>query len=199
MLENAEKTMSTENEGPVYFKNVGEVLRYLQEEKSRQIEKSKLYADIKTGLLRKEGRAFRQTDVDRYGGGLPLSTTPDGRNREAEDRQRRKDEADIRIKEATASREELKTAVMQGKYVLRDQVDHELAARAVALNVGLKAAVEEKALDLVTKVGGKSRRSRLLAQEMELLIDAVCTEYAQTMEFEVALGPDDDDTEPGDA
>ena len=187
--------MSTEQPAIIIFKNVGEVLRYLQEERGRQIEKSKLYADIKKGLLRKEGRAFRQVDVDRYGGSLPLSTTPDGRNREAEERLRRKDEADIRIKEATATREELKTEVMQGKYVLREQVDHELAARAVALNVGLKAAVEEKALEIVTKVGGKSRRSRLLAQEMELLIDAACTEYAQNLEFEVSLGSDDDSDE----
>ncbi len=198
MLDEAEAALAPEKKDQLTFKTAGDVLRYLQEERGRQIEKSKLYADVKKGLLRKEGRAFRQTDVDRYAGSLPLSTTPDGRNREAEERMRRKDEAEIRIKEATADREELKTAVMQGKYVLREQVDHELAARAVALNVGLKAAIEEAALDLVTKVGGKSRRSRLLAQELERLIDAACNEYAKDLEFEVQLG-DDDDAADGDA
>lgn len=192
MLENA----MSNNETSEIFKNAGEVLRYLQEA-GRKIEKSKLYEDIRAGLLRKDKKQFKKRDVDRYAASLPLASTPDGRARDAEDRMRRKDEAEIRIKEATAKREEMKTAVMEGRYVLREQVDQELAARAMALHSGLKSKFEALALNMVSKVGGDPKKSRALVAAMEELLDAACGEYARALEFEVILGDDDDEHEPG--
>ncbi|MCL2791099.1 MAG: hypothetical protein FWD79_10705 [Desulfobulbus sp.] len=192
MLEEAKQTMN-ETEPPEVFKSAGEVLRYLQEDKGRQIRKTKLYADVKSGLLRKEERKFRRLDVDKYAASLPLASTPDGRVAEAEDRLRRSEEADIRMKEARAAREERKNAILEGQFVPRADVDQELAARAAALNQGIKSRVEAAALDLVNKVGGKPKRARLLVQEISLLIDAACNEYAQPMEFEVTLYAFDED------
>jgi len=188
MLENAMNS----NEGPEIFKNVGEVLVYLQES-GRQIEKSKLYKDIGQGKIKKTDKKFKRRDVDRYAASLPLSTTPDGRVKDAEDRQRRKDEAEIRIKEATAKREEIKTSVMEGKYILREQVDQELAARAMALHSGLKSQFEAGALDLVTKVGGDPQKSRALVAALEEVLDGACNEFARSIEFEVILGDEGDE------
>ena len=190
MLENA----MNNSEGPGIFKNVGEVLTYLQES-GRQIEKSKLYGDIRQGKIKKIDKKFKRRDVDRYAASLPLSTTPDGRVKDVEDRQRRKDEADIRIKESTAKREEIKTAALEGKYVLREQVDQELAARAMALHSGLKSQFEAIALDLVTKVGGDPKKSRALVAALEEVLDGVCNEFARVIEFEVIIGDDDDEPE----
>jgi len=194
--------MTEEDSGPETFKSAGEVLRYLTEDKGRQIRKTKLYEDIRNGLLRKENRKFRRLDVDRYAASLPLTTTPDGRTAEAEARQRRLEEAEIRIQEARARSSERKDAILAGQYVLRAEVDQELAAKAVTLNQGLKSKMEAAALDLTAKVGGKPKLARVLVQEMEHIIDAACSEYAQPMEFEVTLydfeeDEDDDDSEPG--
>lgn len=200
MLEKAEeKAMATHDDTPDVFKSAGDVLRYLQEDAGRQIARTKLYEDVKKGLLRKEKRTFRKIDVDKYAASLPRSTTPDGRVADAEDRQRRKEEAEIRIKEAQAKREEKKNDILEGKYVLRDDVDQELAARAVALNMGLKSKMEAAALGLVTKVAGNPKRARTLVQAAEVLIDAACNEYAQPMEFEVILYADDDGEDDGNA
>jgi hypothetical protein len=203
MLEEAERAMNNDTEMPDVFKSVGEVLRYLQEEKQREIRRTKLYDDIKKGLLRKEKRTFRRVDVDRYAASLALATTPDGREAEAADRLRRTEEAEIRIREARAAREEKKNAIVDGKYVLREDVDQQLAAKAAVLNQGLKSKIEAAALDIVTSVGGKPKRARTLVQEMDRLIDAACNEYAQPMEFEVTLydydDDDDDSGESGDA
>ncbi len=169
------------------FKTTGDVLAYLQES-GRKIEKSKLYEDIKAGHLKKSEGRFRKRDIDRYAARLPLSTTPDGRVKEVEDRQRRKDEAEIRIKEATARREEIRTAVMEGQYVRREQVDQELAARAMTLASGLKSQFEAAALELVSTVGGEPKKSRALVMALEEVLDGALTEYAKTMEFEVLLG-----------
>jgi Fe-S-cluster formation regulator IscX/YfhJ len=192
MLEEAEKAMS-DTDAPEFFKKSGEVLRYLFEEKGKQIGRTKLYEDIKSGLLRKGGGKFRRIDVDKYAASLPLASTPDGRVVEAEERQRRGEEAEIRVKEARASREERKNAILEGQYVPRADVDQELAARAATLNQGLKSKMEAVALDLVNKVGGKPKRARTLVQELEKIIDAACAEYAQLMEFEVTLYDFDDD------
>lgn len=194
----SEPAMEAEKETPIEtFKNVGAVLRYLQEDKGRQIEKSKLYRDIKNGLLRKENKVYRKTDVDRYAGSLPLSTTPDGRANSAEDRQRRKEEAEIRIKEAQAEREERKNAIMDGQYIRREDMYQELAARSIALNTGLKSAFREGALDLVLAIGGQADKTELLVRDLEKLIDAACGEYARDMELEVSAGFFDD-VESGD-
>lgn len=199
MLEKAEeKAMATNGGTPDVFKNTGEVLRYLQEESGRQIEKTKLYEDIRKGLLRKADKKFRKVDVDKYAASLPRSTTPDGRVADAEARQARKEEAEIRIKEAQADREEKKNAIMDGKYVLREDVDQELAAKAVALNMGLKSKIEANALAIVTRVGGKPKRARTLVQSLEELVDAACNEFAQPLELEVTLHAYDDGDEDGD-
>ena len=200
MLEKAEeKAMSTTEGTPEVFKSAGAVLRYLQEECGRQIEKTKLYEDVRKGLLRKEEKKYRKVDVDKYAASLPRSTTPDGRVADAEARLARKENAEIRIKEAQAAREEKRNEIMDGKYVLREEVDQELAAKAVALNMGLKSKVEAKALELVTKVGGKPKRARTLVQALEVLIDSACNEFAQPMEFEVNLYADDDGEDDGDS
>lgn len=168
-------------------KAAGEVLLYLQEDKCRQIEKSKLYTDIKKGLLPKKNKGFRQKDVDRYAGGLPLSSTPDGRNSAAEERLRRKEEADIRIKEAQAEREEKKNKIIDGQYISREQVYQELAARAVALNMGLKSVVQAEALDLIRAVGGDQQKTDLLSRELDRIIDAASNEYSRVIVFEIDL------------
>jgi hypothetical protein len=191
--------MSEDTETPEVFKSVGEVLRYLQEEKGRQVQKTKLYDDVKSGLLRKDNKKYRRIDVDRYAASLPQGTTPDGRNAEAEAMLRRREEAEVRIQEAHARTAERKDAIMAGAYVPRESVDQELAAKAATLNQGLKSRMEAVALDLVNAVGGKPKRARNMVQELEKIIDAACAEYAQPMEFEVTLYDFEDDDEEGDA
>lgn len=190
MLE-AAMTVNESGEGPEIFKNVGAVLAYL-DEAGRQIKKTKLYADIRKGLLKKQNNNFRKRDVDRYASSLPLATTPDGRSEAAAERLRRREEAEIRIKEASAAREELRTSILQGKYVLRDQVDQELAARAVALNTGIKSQLEAASLDLIITVNGKPEMAHPFTQALETIVDAACNEYAQLLDFEVDLSADDD-------
>ena len=189
MLENA---MSNSENQTEFFTKPGDVLRYLQEEVGRKIAQSTLYRDIKQGRLRKEKNGFRLKDVERYAAHLPLSTTPDGRTMAAEERLRRKEEAEIRIKEAQAIREEKKNAIIDEQYIARDQVYQEFASRAVALNTGLKSAVMAGVLELVTTVGGDPQKTDMLVRELEKLIDAASSEYSRELEFEVELHGFDD-------
>ena len=154
----------------------------------RKIKKSKLYQDIRKGILRRNADlSFSVGNVNKYGTTLPMAETPEMVAQEAEERVRRKDNADIRIKEAEARRKELAADVAEGKYIPRDMVEQELAARAVTLNSGLKSAVEAQALDLIETVDGNPKQAHRFLAKMEAVIDGLSNKYAQPMEIEVNL------------
>lgn len=190
MLENAMK----QKKGDEALNSPGEVLAYLQE-LGKQIEKTKLYDDIKAGLLKKTNRKFKRADVDRYAIRLPMASTPVGLLQEAEERQRRKDEADIRIKEATARREEIKTAALEGRYMLREYVDQELASKAAALQSDLSSQIEANAALLVDTA---KEGSRPLAAAIIDIANRCFDVYSYPIDLEVDmdLRDEDDDQAP---
>ena len=171
------------------LKTATDVLEHLLKN-GRKIKKSKLYQDIRKGILRRNADlSFSVGNVNKYGTTLPMAETPEMVAQEAEERVRRKDNADIRIKEAEARRKELAADVAEGKYIPRDMVEQELAARAVTLNSGLKSAVT--GLDVVE--GMQFDRGYITpymvtdTEKMEAVIDGLSNKYAQPMEIEVNL------------
>ena len=108
---------------------------------------------------------------------------------------RRKDEAEIRIKEAQAIREEKKNQIIDGQYISREQVYQEFAARAVALNMGLKSAIRAAALDLALTVSADQSKTGLLVHELEKIIDAAGNDYARELQFDVDLSALDEEEE----
>ena len=169
------------------LKTATDVLEHLLKN-GRKIKKSKLYQDIRKGILRRNADlTFSVVNVNKYGTTLPMAETPEMVAQEAEERVRRKDNADIRIKEAEARRKELAADVAEGKYIPRDMVEQELAARAVTLNSGLKSAFEASALDLIDAVGGDPKQAHHFLRKVEAIIDNLSNRYAQPMEIEVNL------------
>ena len=116
-----------------------------------------------------------------------MAGTPDSLARKAADRQRRKEEADIRKAEAAAEREEFDLAVKKGRFIAREQVYVELAARAVTLSSGLKTAFEARNLDLVALVDGNPKKAVALVEALERICDDALNEYSREMEFDVGL------------
>ena len=116
-----------------------------------------------------------------------MAGTPDSLARQAADRQRRKEEADIRKAEAAAEREEFDLAVKKGRFIAREQVYVELAARAVTLSSGLKTAFEARNLDLVALVDGNPKKAVALVEALERICDDALNEYSREMEFDVGL------------
>ncbi len=170
-----------------HFKDYRAVLNYT-EENGRKLKKTKLFDDIRKGRLKKQpDGTFRQRDVDRYMASLPMAGTPDIVAEKAADRQRRREEADIRKAEASAAREEFDLAVKQGQFVQRARVHLELAARAATLSAGLKTAFEARHLDLVALVDGNPKKGAALVEKLEALLDEALNEYSREMEFEVAF------------
>lgn len=176
----------TEN-AKVYFKNTRAVLAYAGE-CGRKLGRTKLFDDIKIGRLKKQpDGAFKLRDVDRYLATLPMAGTPDTVAERAADRQRRKEEAEIRRIEAVAKKEEFALAVAQGKFVPKERVHLELAGRAATLASGLKTAIEARNLDLIALVEGNPKKSAAFVEMLESFLDEAMSEYSREMEIEVSF------------
>ena len=100
----------------------------------------------------------------------------------------------VPVEEETA-RIRFKGEVERGRYIPREDVELELAGRAVVLESGIRQAVEMNVLDLVHLVGGDPRKSQEFLERFEAMLDAALNEYAGTAEFEVTFN----DAEAGDA
>lgn len=179
-------------ETPLTCKGWREALAYLNEDCNRKVAQTKLFEDIKKGLLKKQtDGSFKRRDLDRYAASLPTRGTSDSVAQKAADRLRRKEEADIRRTEAAARREEFRLDVEMGKFIPREQVYQELAARAVTLASGLKTAFEARVLELVDAVDGNPKMAAVLGERLDALLDEALGEYSREMEFEITVTEDE--------
>lgn len=186
-LEIATKQLDAALQAKENFKDTRAVLAYAGEA-GRKLGRTKLFDDIKKGRLKKQpDGAFKQRDVDRYLATLPMAGTPDPVSERALDRQRRKEEAEIRRIEAVAKKEEFALAVAQGKFVPKDRVHLELAGRAATLASGLKTAIEARNLDLIALVEGNPKKSAAFVEMLEGFLDEAMSEYSREMEIEVSF------------
>lgn len=170
-----------------HLKNWSAVLAYVQDA-GRKLGQTKFFEDVKRGRLKKQADgSFRRRDVDRYLTSLPLRETPDGVVERAAERQRKKEEAEIRKLRADADLRELELSVRRGKYIPREEVYCELAARALVLSSGLRTAFEARALELVETAGGDPRKAAALTRALEQLVDEALNDYAREMEIVVDM------------
>lgn len=171
-LDRASKMLESAMEATKNLKNWQAVLDHVADN-GRKLSKTKLYSDINRGLLRRQpDGTFRLRDVQRYMASLPMAGTPDSLARKAE---------------AAAEREEFDLAVKKGRFIAREQVYAELAARAVTLSSGLKTAFESQGLDLVALVDGNPKKAVALVEALERICDDALNEYSREMEFDVGL------------
>lgn len=186
-LERATKMLESAMTAANALKNWSAALEYI-EERGKKCKKDTLYKAIREGRLKKQADgSFKVRDVDRFAASLPHLTMPDAVTVQAADRQRRKEEADIRRSEAIAKKEEFDLSVKMGKYVPRADVYLELAARAATLASGLKTAFESRNLDLVDAVEGNPKKGAALVELLEGILDEALNEYSGEMEFAVTF------------
>ncbi len=186
-LERASKMLESAMDATKNVKDWRAVLEYAKEE-GRKLGKTKLYEDISKGRLKKQpDGTFKQRDVDRYLASLPMAGTTDSVAEKARERQRRKEEEEIRRIKAVADKEEFDLAVKKGRYIPKEQVHLELAARAVTLSAGIKTAFEAHTLDFVATVDGNPKKGASLVELLENILDEALNEYSRAIEFEVTF------------
>lgn len=178
-------------QGSKNFINVAEILDYLKEQ-GRKASRAQIYKDLRLGhLLRQKDGTFRRLDVDRYAQTLKAFALPEQAADEVSGLAL--DEAKERVGKLRAQRQALEfdRAVKQGKYIKREEVAAELAARAATLSVGLRSVFRIFAPELIALVGGDKNKADEMAEAYEHNLDAALNEFSRPMEFSVEYIPDD--------
>lgn len=184
-FERASKQLEGAMESQNNFKDYRAVLTYA-EECGRKVKKSKLFDDIKAGRLKRQADgSFKKRDTDRYFASLPMAGTSDIVAEKAADRRRRKEEEEIRRLKAGADKDEFALAVQKGKYIARERVHLELAARAVALSSGIKTAFEARSLEIIEAIEGNPKKAQALIDLLETIFDEALNAYSREMELTI--------------
>ena len=105
--------------------------------------------------------------------------------------QRRKLEADTKRSETAAARAEYDFGIIQGKYIPREDVELELAGRAVVLDSALKYMVQSRAHEWVRLVGGDPANPPDLIEAMGNDLDQTLNEFARSDNFQVVIKADE--------
>lgn len=177
---------------PTTLPDLAAVLAHLVGE-GRKIGKSKLYNDVGRGLLRRQpDGSFAHKDVKAYGVKLPMVAMPEKEATVVQAFAERKAKAEAEKLEAQAEAERFRNLVRAGKYILRNDVEVELAVRAGVLATGLRTMFETSLLDFIHLANGDPRTAQTLLAAFEQRLDAAINEYARPMEYEAELIDDDD-------
>lgn len=193
--ERASKMLESAMQAQTNFKNYKAVLAYA-EECGRKVRQTKLYDDVAAGRLKKQpDGSFRRRDVDRYFASLPMLGTPDAVAEKAAERRRRREEEEIRRIKAGADKDEFTLAVQKGKFIAKERVHLELAARAVALSAGIKTSFEARSLEILEAVEGNPKKSSLLVDKLEAILDEAFNDYSREMELAVEFEQSETDRE----
>lgn len=165
------------------------VLIFLQET-GWEVKKSTFYdSHCATGKLKKNRNGvYTKTAVKKYAetwlvhGGLGTTVPEDDENLS-----RIKLQSEIARIDTAEERDRFKLEVERGKYIARDQMDRELAARAVVLDNGLDYLFRAFVHEMVALVGGDADKAPLLLDFCLKKKDEQLNLYANLEDFTVVM------------
>ena len=79
------------------------------------------------------------------------------------------------------------------KYIRRDQLYLELAARAIALRDALKTAFESRAVQIIAAVDGSADKAPDFLDASAAIIDEALGTYAAPVEIDVSIAIEEED------
>lgn len=165
------------------FKNMTEVAEYLKGQ-GWKIGHSKAYTDRKAGKIKAQADgSFLMSDVDRYIVKAELKKS-DGVD-PVGDLQNRKSLAEAKKLEAAAELLELKAKIATGKYVPREQMEHELAGRATILKKDIENFFRSSVAEIVTLVDGDQTKTPDLLEHCLDKVADFLDRYAKNKNFQI--------------
>jgi len=166
------------------FKNALEVLDFLEAE-GWKVSKTSLYNHIKAAKLRPEtdGTFTRRAVLAYARAHLQLLSTR--QKTDDEDLQRKKLLVDIAVQSERLKREKLKREQEEGLLIPREDVDLELAARAVVQDHEWTRAIQARSSEIIALVGGDTAHAAELVRFLMEIKDEILNEFASTRFYHV--------------
>lgn len=166
------------------FKNLREVTEYLRGQ-GWKVAQSTVYKHENDGKIRPEADgSYGIKSVLKYARSfLLLKSTKEKLDDEA--LQRKKTMAEIRRIDEQAKLARIKRMVEEGRYILKEQFELELAARAAALEAALLFMVQSKVGNWIRIVSGDFKRTQDLISDFSDAVNDTLNEFASLKEFHV--------------
>jgi hypothetical protein len=171
------------------FKNLLEVSEHLEKE-GWKVSRSTLYKHAKDGRLHPDANGvFPAKAVEKYAIQW-LHRKSDSEKVRAEKLAEEERREKIKYQAALRKQMELKLAILEGKYIQKDQLYLELAARAAVLDTGIKALVQLRADHWLATAQGNQGA---IAEFMRALLadfDDLVNSFSTTKQFQVMFRND---------
>ena len=168
------------------FKNLREVVGYLREQ-GWKISQAGIYKHSGQGKIKSEkDGTYTQKGVMRYAKGF-LTTRETKRKEDDEELQRRKTKAEIALKEEQLKRERIKRMVEEGRFLLRETVDQELAGVITVILSTIKFAYMELAGVWIDLVRGDHERVGDLIRMLEENLDRTLNELDTSQVYQIKI------------
>ena len=171
----------TEQQGDTYCRNAQELRRWL-ERQGFAVSKNTIYNHIGPGKIEPTPEGYSQRQALRYAEDH-LKRRDGSRGESRNSLQRRKQEAEIARILAQTRLAELKAAIAEGKYIPREQVEADLAARARVLKADLLTFGRLHIDDLVVMLHGDPARAPEVLAWFEGQVEAWLHRYATAGEL----------------
>jgi hypothetical protein len=180
---------------PADYRSAAEYLR----RSGYKIGKSKLGKDYRRGLIpRQESGVFLPRDLERYAQavGLERLATDAPALDEVGNLQETKTRREIEKLEEEIRRRRFEYERETGRYIERERLELELAARAAALDSGLRTKLKSKAKLWVAMVQGRPEHTPALMQDILSTLDETMNEFARMDRFHVIFGSEMEEAGP---
>lgn len=184
-------TPQTAQESDKTISTIADVLKYLKSNGWKET-KSSLYRHQKEGkLLPRPNGGYLQKDIDKYARTWLKQTSTGKKIQEQMDElQRKKLEKELYKLELECKQREFTLEKDQERYVPKEQMELELAARAGILDAGLRHWIQSHVSDWTRLVEGNMKKVGELINLMNHSLDEHMNNYASTREYRVIFDAD---------
>ena len=178
------------------FDNVAAVLDYLQAA-GWKVTRTSLYRHQSEGkFLPQSDGTYLQKDIDKYAKNwLKQQSTGKRVSTKTDEMQRQKLEWELKNLELDSERKKFQHEKEQGKFIPKEQMEIELAARAGILDAGLKHWIQSRAADWIRTVNGDTKKVGDMINMMNRDLDEHINSYASTKEYEVIIDGEEETEE----
>lgn len=175
------------------FKTLLEVTEWLDGE-GWKISKSALHRHHRSGRLRPdENGCYPRAAVEKYAISW-LKKKTDAEKVKAEKLAEEERKERIGYQAALRKKMELQHAILDGRYVLKDQVYLELASRAAVLDSGIKAVIQLRAEEWLAAAGGDPAKIANLIRAVLHDMEELVNNFSTTRQFHVLFKHEDADS-----
>ncbi|MDY6974382.1 MAG: hypothetical protein SV775_19015 [Thermodesulfobacteriota bacterium] len=168
------------------FKTLIEVAEYLKAE-GWKVSQSTVYKHQTEGRIRPNSEGIYTLKAVQKYARTHLTQQETALKVDDEQLQRKKLLAEVAWKTEQAKREQIKRMAEEGLFILREDLDREMAARASVLEAGLNFLIQSKANEWVALVNGDEKKAGDLVRDITTGLNDALNEFATVKEFQVLL------------